>query len=65
MKPSLLSKLLHITEIIEPFYNEYLKMMIATFVVRATYFSESSKIRIEEEKARLNHLREEVYKEGK
>jgi hypothetical protein len=65
MKPSLLSKLVHISEIIEPFYNEYLKMMIATFVVQATYFSESSKIRIEEEKVRLNHLREEVYKEGK
>jgi hypothetical protein len=42
MKPSLLSKLVHISHIIEPYYNEYLKMMLTTFFVRSILYSESS-----------------------
>jgi len=42
MKPSLLSKLVYIGHIIEPYYNEYLKMMLTTFFVRSILFSESS-----------------------
>lgn len=65
MKPTLLGKLVQISQAIEPFYNEYLKMMLSTFVVRAILFSESSHVKGEEEKMRLNRLREDVIKKGK
>lgn len=42
VKPSILTKFVKIVQAIDPFYNEYMRMLMSSFIIKTIEFSRSN-----------------------